>query len=90
MKFIVGRGLRHVKFGHGELTSKAFALMAALQAVDLSLVPDRFHNMLPDLAMGWMLSLSRESEISSDRAGVLCCDGQVAGVGEALKRKERW
>ena len=75
LKFVVGRELGHLKCGHGELTFKAFALEAALQGVNIALVPERYQNALPDLGMGRLLSWDRESEISADRAGLLCCDG---------------
>ena len=73
LKFVVGRELGHVVCDHAELRSKAYALLAAAQAINVAVVPDRYQNALPLLALGRLYSWSRESEISADRGGLLCC-----------------
>ncbi len=73
LRFVVGRELGRVKCGHVEERAKAYAVFAALHSVNLTTVPDEFQNVLPTLALGWLMSFYREMEFSADRAGLLCC-----------------
>ena len=49
------------------------------------MVPDRYQNVLPLLALGRLLTWCRESEFSADRAGLLCC-GEPKVAYEAIMR----
>ena len=81
LKFVVGHELGHVKCDHLELKQKAFVLLSAVQAISLTIVPDRYQAVLPTLALGRLYTWCRESEVSADRAGLLCCgDPKVAYV----------
>ena len=85
LRFVVGRELGHGKCGHGELRPKAYAVLAALRAVDGAIVPDRYQDVLPTLTLGRLLSWCRESEISADRAGLLCCREPKAAYGAIMR-----
>ena len=85
LKFLVGRELGHIKCGHPELKRKAYAVLSAMQAIDMAVVPDRYQNVLPLLALGRLLTWCRESEFSADRAGLLCC-GEPKAAYEAIMR----
>ncbi len=85
LKFVVGRELGHIKCGHSELKRKSYAVLFTIQAMDISLVPDKCQNILPQLALGRLLSWCRESEFTADRAGLLCC-GEPRPAYEAIMR----
>ena len=79
LRFVIGHELGHLKCDHLKLRDASYGLFSAVQAVDLAVVPDEFQVVLPTLALGRVFSWARESEISADRAGLLCCqDPQVA------------
>lgn len=73
LRFVVGRELGRVKCGHVEERTKAEAVFMAFHGVNLAVVPDECQNVLPTLALGWLMSFYREMEFSADRAGLLCC-----------------
>jgi Zn-dependent protease with chaperone function len=85
LKFVVGHELGHVKCGHIELKQKSYGLLAAIQAINVAVVPDRYQGVLPTLALGRLYSWCRESEISADRAGLLCC-GEPKVAYQAIMR----
>jgi Zn-dependent protease with chaperone function len=85
LKFVVGRELGHITRCHPELKRKAYAVLSAIQAIDTAVVPDRYHYVLPLLALGRLLTWCRESEFSADRAGLLCC-GDPKAAYEAIMR----
>lgn len=85
LKFVVGRELGHVKCGHLALRRKAFGVLSAIRSIDASLVPEKLQGILPTLALGRLLGWCLESEISADRAGLLCC-GDPAVAYEAMLR----
>jgi Zn-dependent protease with chaperone function len=85
LKFVIGRELGHVKCGHTELKAKVYALVSAVQAIPASVIPDRYLNMLPLLALGRLFTWSREVEVSADRAGLLCC-GAAKSAYQAIMR----
>ena len=79
LRFIVGHELGHLKCNHLELRSAAYGILVAIQGINLAVVPGQRQVLLPTLAFGRLCSWMRESEISADRAGLLCCqDPQVA------------
>lgn len=71
LKFIVGRELGHAKCNHSVLRRAGFGIVEALQSVDDGVVPNRFRAILPTLALGRLYAWCRESEIGTDRAGLL-------------------
>ena len=73
LRFVIGRELGHLKADHDRMHQFGLAVLALIQAVDASILPDKFQNALPTLAFGRFLSWLRESEITADRAGLLCC-----------------
>jgi Zn-dependent protease with chaperone function len=85
LRFVVGRELGHIKCGHPELKRKAYAVLSAIQAIDAAVVPPRYQNVLPLLALGRLLTWCRESEFSADRGGLLCC-GEPKTAYEAIMR----
>ena len=85
LRFIIGHELGHVVCGHLELKHKAFGLLAAVQAINLAVVPDKFQAVLPTLGLGRLYTWCRESEISADRAGLLCC-GEPKIAYQAIMR----
>ncbi len=85
LKFVVGRELGHIKCGHPDLKRKAYAVLSAIQGINSAVVPDRYQNVLPVLALGRLLTWCRESEFSADRAGLLCC-GDPKAAYEAIMR----
>lgn len=85
LKFVIGHELGHVKCEHLELKQKAFGLLAAVQAINIAVVPDKYQAILPTLGLGRLYTWSRESEISADRAGLLCC-GEPKVAYEAIMR----
>jgi Zn-dependent protease with chaperone function len=85
LKFAIGRELGHVKCDHAGMKAKAFAVFVALQGINSAVVPDRYQNVLPTLGLGRLLTWYREAEISSDRAGLLCC-GEPKVAYEAIMR----
>lgn len=85
LRFVVGRELGHVKCGHAELKRKGYAVISAIQTINVAVVPDRFQNVLPLLALGRFLTWCREAEFSADRAGLLCCGGRRPAY-EAIMR----
>jgi Zn-dependent protease with chaperone function len=79
LKFVVGRELGHIKCGHAELRSKSYALLSSVQKINEAIVPDRYQQVVPLLAMGRLFTWSREAEFTADRAGLLSCgDPKVA------------
>ncbi len=85
LKFIIGHELGHVLCGHLELKHKAFGLLAAVQAINVAVVPDKYQAVLPTLGLGRLYTWCRESEISADRAGLLCC-GESKVAYQAIMR----
>ena len=85
LRFVIGHELGHVKCEHLELKHNAFGLMAAVQTINLAVVPDRYQNVLPTLGLGRLYTWCRESEISADRAGLLCC-GEPKVAYQAIMR----
>ncbi len=85
LKFVIGHELGHVKCGHLALKQKAFGLLAAVQAINIAVVPDKYQAILPTLGLGRLYTWCRESEISADRAGLLCC-GEPKVAYEAIMR----
>jgi Zn-dependent protease with chaperone function len=85
LRFVIGHELGHVKCGHLELKHKAFGLLAAVQTINLAVVPDKYQAVLPTLALGRLYTWCRESEISADRAGLLCC-GETKAAYQAIMR----
>ncbi len=85
LRFVIGHELGHVKCGHLELKSKAFGLLSVIQAINLAVVPDKFQAVLPTLGLGRLYTWCRESEISADRAGLLCC-GEPKIAYQAIMR----
>jgi hypothetical protein len=85
LKFVVGHELGHVKCQHIELKRKSHGLLGVIQAIDATVVPDKFQDFLPTLALGRVLTWCRESEISADRAGLLCC-GEPQIAYQAMNR----
>lgn len=85
LKFIVGRELGRVLCGHLELRKNSYGLLSALQAINVVVVPDKFQDVLPTLALGRLFTWCRESEFSADRAGLLCC-GEPKVAYEAIMR----
>ena len=85
LRFVIGHELGHVRCGHLELKSKAFGLLSALQAVNVAVVPDKFQAVLPTLGLGRLYTWCRESEISADRAGLLC-SGEPKIAYQAMMR----
>ena len=75
----------HIKCGHSDLKRKAYAVLSAIQGIDAAVVPDRYQNLLPLLALGRLLTWCRESEFLADRAGLLCC-GEPKAAYEAIMR----
>lgn len=79
LRFIVGHELGHLKCQHGRLTTASYGIQVAIQAISLAVVPDQAQVRLPTLGLGRLCTWMRESEISADRAGLLCCqDPQTA------------
>ena len=64
---------------------KGFAILSALQSIDVAAVPDRYQNVLPTLALGRLFPWCREAEVSADRAGLLCC-GSPGVAYQAIMR----
>ncbi len=85
LRFIIGHELGHVRCGHIELKAKAFGLIGALQAINLATMPDRYQGVAPTLALGRVYTWCRESEISADRAGLVCC-GDPKTAYQAIMR----
>ena len=59
--------------------------MAAVQAINVAVVPDKYQAVLPTLGLGRLYTWCRESEISADRAGLLCC-GEPKVAYQAIMR----
>lgn len=72
-RFIVGRELGHLKCDHLRLRRVSFGLLSLLRGLDLAAVPEKAHGLMPTYAVGRLLTWTRESEISADRAGLICC-----------------
>ncbi len=85
LKFVVGRELGHIKCGHPELKRKSYAVLSVIQGINTAVIPDRYQDVLPLLALGRLLTWCRESEFSADRAGLLCC-GEPKVAYEAIMR----
>jgi hypothetical protein len=77
--------LGHIKCDHLELKNKAFGLLVALQAINTAVIPDNYQAVLPTLGLGRLYCWCRESEISADRAGLLCC-GEPKVAYQAIMR----
>lgn len=79
LRFIIGRELGHLKCDHVRIKRAAYGILSAINSINLAVVPTEFQSVLPTLALGRLFNWTRESEISADRAGLLCCqDPQVA------------
>ena len=87
LRFFVGRELGHIKCGHDELRRKSYAVLSAVQAINAAVVPDRYQNVLPTLALGRLFTWCRESEFSADRAGLICA-GTPKAAYEAIMRMQ--
>ncbi len=85
LKFIVGRELGHVLCEHLELRNNSYGILSALKAINVVVVPDKYQDVLPTLALGRLFTWCRESEFSADRAGLLCC-GDPKVAYEAIMR----
>jgi Zn-dependent protease with chaperone function len=85
LRYVVGRELGHIRCGHTELERKAYAVLSAIQGINTAIVRDRYQSDLPLLALGRLLTWSRESESSADRATQLCC-GEPQAAYEAIMR----
>lgn len=77
LRFVIGHELGHIKCNHIRMSQVGVAVLSSLAKLDESALGGT--NILPTLGLGRFLSWSRESEISADRAGLLCCqDPRVA------------
>jgi Zn-dependent protease with chaperone function len=85
LRFVVGHELGHDLCGHLELGTRAFGVLAAVRAIDLAAVPDRLQGALPTLGLGRVYTWCRESEVSADRAGLLCCGGPKAAYQAVMR-----
>jgi Zn-dependent protease with chaperone function len=85
LAFVIGHELGHVKCDHIGLKNKAFGLLAVIRGINVSVVPDRYQSVLPALALGRLYTWCRESEVSADRAGLLCC-GEPRAAYQAVMR----
>lgn len=79
LRFLVGRELGRFKMGQLSVRRATFALQKVLKALPLSGFADRVRDVVCTMHMAYFLGWCRESEISADRAGLLCCqDREVA------------
>ena len=88
LKFVVG----HVKCGHAELRNNAIGLLAAVQAIDLAIVPDRFQSALPTLGLARLYAWCRESRgLGRPRRAPLLwgAKGRLRGDHEGAARARR-
>ena len=77
LRFVVGHEMGHIRCKHIFTNHVGRALVTGLADVDVQHFEGK--SLLPTLALGRYLSWMRESEISADRAGLICCqDPQVA------------
>jgi Zn-dependent protease with chaperone function len=86
LRFVIGRELGHLKADHDKMRQFGLAVLALIQAVDASIIPDKFQNALPTLAFGRFLSWLRESEITADRAGLLCCQNPAIAYSAMIRQ----
>jgi hypothetical protein len=49
-------------------------------------IPDKFQRALPTLAFGRLLNWMRESEITADRAGMLCCQNPKSAYSAMIRQ----
>ncbi|TXT33656.1 MAG: Zn-dependent protease with chaperone function [Planctomycetota bacterium] len=83
LRFVVGHELGHIKCRHMKLQAAGNAALLGLAAVDDKVFSKL--NILPPLGLGYLLSWSRQAELTADRAGLLCCqDFKIAA--QALAR----
>lgn len=85
LRFVIGHELGHLKCQHIRLKTAAYGILKALQEIDTSAIPTSYQRVAPTLALGRLLSWSRESEISADRAGLLCCQDPEAATQALLR-----
>ena len=85
LRFIIGHELGHAKCDHIRMKRAAYGILVAIQKIDQYAVPDKYQRVLPTLAAGRLFQWCRESEISADRAGLLCC-GDPKTAYSALQR----
>jgi Zn-dependent protease with chaperone function len=86
LRFIVGRELGHLMCDHVAMRKASYGILAAVQAIDVTVIPENYQRVLPTLAMGRFFRWCRESEMSADRAGLLCSGSKEA----AFSALQRW
>lgn len=82
LKFIIGHELGHLKCRHLHGLAFARSVLALLSKLTID---EKLFSVLPPLGLGFLLSWSREAELSSDRAGLLCCQ-DIQTATQALMR----
>lgn len=85
LRFVVGRELGRIKCEHLKIRRAAYGLLAATQAINRTVVPAEAQSVLPTLFAGRLLTWSRESEISVDRAGLICCGSPKTAVASLTR-----
>lgn len=94
LRFVIGHELGHMKCRHMQTKCASIALLMILQKVDEKTATET--NILPTLGLGYFCSWCRESEISADRAGLLCCQNQQTAYNalsrllHGLRRESDW
>ena len=85
LRFVIGHELGHAKCNHIRMKRAAYGILVGIQKIDAYAVSDNLQRVLPTLAAGRFFQWCRESEISADRAGLLCC-GDPKTAYSALQR----
>jgi Zn-dependent protease with chaperone function len=76
LRFIIGHELGHLKCEHLIAGTVGWAILEMLGRLDENAIPQDKNMLLPSIGLGFFLSWCRESEISADRAGFLCCQNR--------------
>jgi Zn-dependent protease with chaperone function len=85
LRFIIGHELGHLKCKHLKAQRVGRAVLGRLESLDEKVIPIDFQGILPTIGLGYLLSWCRESEITADRAGLLCCQKRESAEQALLR-----
>jgi len=86
LRFVVGRELTRIKCHHLRTARIGFAIQALLQTIPLGGWPAAAAGILCPIHLGFFFAWCRESEITADRGGLLCCQNRKLAETALLRQ----
>lgn len=85
LRFVIGHELGRIKCQHPEIRKASRGLITVLASINAAAAPPDASIVVNHILVGRIVTWARESEISADRAGLICC-GRPQTAFNALAR----